>query len=1049
MADDEYYNLFNYNDDISKKDNAKNLAKVSDFRKANIKEMLSRDINMSLDNYIDSIIDEPKFFDNPNNRIMLDNYDVKGQIAKHNNYTYKYRDMNMDTPYPFILGELALQIIWGVYKSVSVRYERTTLANIANGYVNVVFNEMRHGYKFSVRLDLSKYPKKYSKQAAVKMFEEIVHQLLEAYYENIIEKYDSSYDRLSENFELLKETLITIFDRPIGNCIGVNEDKTYQKEYQSTYQKIKGIKLLNVTHNCGSYTLLYLLKNKINNKLINEFTEEYGEYKTFQDFENFKYKVKIFNITKELIYTSNKPMMLTEKGPIKHKSFHILYHNNHYTPITNINSFTRINNSERYKFCEKCNKSTIHKICPVNELSINSCRKIKKREKDSFNTSESGEVDIPIYVYDIEAYSKSITENDKTKNYNEFALLVCQNINKNKQRIFRNIKDFLEYLSSKNRHIRIFAHNASGYDSPMLCNYMIKNNMIPKNVIKNGSKIVRFMYNKVEFVDSYRHLPMSLRDAAKTFRLGDANSMNKGFFPYQFYTEENKNYKGCIPDISYFETKRLNSQDLVLFNEWYNNYINNGLEYDVDSECIKYCKQDVFLLASILKKYNELMLKTGVNALLQNTIASTALTLFRTKFLKEDIVYRLHDDIDKFSRKAMYGGRTETFVVKYEGDSLYVDINSLYPSVQVNNRYPVGSPTIYKDRSILHNIKKYGSINNYLITLDKTSLFIADITVSESNLYMPYLCEKLNGRLMFNNRKKRGVWTSVDIIKAIKLGYIIEEIHELHEYDYITDLFTEYIDKLWEIKNQAKIDKNSGLYAISKLLLNSLWGKLGQKKLQMMSKYCKEEDFIKLCARESERKIEISDKVDYEHFSLISYYDNAFGTYVNVPIAAFVTSYGRLALYNGFEAVGVHNVLYCDTDSMIISLYDKNTGRLRNKKDIEKLINVNDKLGDWGYEEDGEILKKFVSIGPKSYAYILENGKECSKCKGFSKGSITYELYCKMIQDYYDNKPVNYTTTENILTRKNLMLCFEEQIKKINMDFVKRTLNDDYTTSPI
>lgn len=41
----------------------------------------------------------------------------------------------------------------------------------------------------------------------------------------------------------------------------------------------------------------------------------------------------------------------------------------------------------------------------------------------------------------------------------------------------------------------------------------------------------------------------------------------------------------------------------------------------------------------------------------------------------------------------------------------------------------------------------------------------------------------------------------------------------------INGLFTDYIDKWIAVKNQATLDKNAGLRATAKLMLNSLYGK--------------------------------------------------------------------------------------------------------------------------------------------------------------------------------------------------------------------------------
>ena len=65
-------------------------------------------------------------------------------------------------------------------------------------------------------------------------------------------------------------------------------------------------------------------------------------------------------------------------------------------------------------------------------------------------------------------------------------------------------------------------------------------------------------------------------------------------------------------------------------------------------------------------------------------------------------------------------------------------------------------------------------------------------------------------------------------------------------------------------------------------------------------------------------------------------------------------------------------VLYYDTDSIIYADSGSQT------------IGTGDMLGDLTDELDGQLIKKFVSTGPKSYSFIYGENKHQSKIKGFS-----------------------------------------------------------------
>ena len=103
-----------------------------------------------------------------------------------------------------------------------------------------------------------------------------------------------------------------------------------------------------------------------------------------------------------------------------------------------------------------------------------------------------------------------------------------------------------------------------------------------------------------------------------------------------------------------------------------------------------------------------------------------------------------------------------------------------------------------------------------------------------------------------------GTWCHVELMKAIEKGYEVLEIHEVWHWEETTDeLFKDYVDTYLKIKQEAsgypkhcvtdeqkqryideyyehegirldpnKIEYNSGLRALAKLALNSLWGRL-------------------------------------------------------------------------------------------------------------------------------------------------------------------------------------------------------------------------------
>ena len=79
------------------------------------------------------------------------------------------------------------------------------------------------------------------------------------------------------------------------------------------------------------------------------------------------------------------------------------------------------------------------------------------------------------------------------------------------------------------------------------------------------------------------------------------------------------------------------------------------------------------------------------------------------------------------------------------------------------------------------------------------------------------------GRVIYPDGTWFGMYTSAEIKNAIKYGYKIEI---LSGYLFTSeDLFSNYVNEIYKMKENAP--KGSAMYVISKLLLNSLYGRFG------------------------------------------------------------------------------------------------------------------------------------------------------------------------------------------------------------------------------
>ena len=121
-----------------------------------------------------------------------------------------------------------------------------------------------------------------------------------------------------------------------------------------------------------------------------------------------------------------------------------------------------------------------------------------------------------------------------------------------------------------------------------------------------------------------------------------------------------------------------------------------------------------------------------------------------------------------------------------------------------------------------------------------------------------YLCAHYN-----DQRILTGTWCTPELKKAVELGYEIQYIYEVWHFPQVQEgLFRDYVNTWLKIKQEAsgwpdwvgndetkrqqyiqdyyqnegiqldydKIEYNPGLRALAKMMLNSMWGKFGQRK---------------------------------------------------------------------------------------------------------------------------------------------------------------------------------------------------------------------------
>jgi len=379
-----------------------------------------------------------------------------------------------------------------------------------------------------------------------------------------------------------------------------------------------------------------------------------------------------------------------------------------------------------------------------------------------------------------------------------------------------------------------------------------------------------------------------------------------------------------------------------------NNYDHNlyMLYKKKPDQVLEYLKHDCMGLYEVLSSFKNII--ENLNGKMGLTIASTAMRSFKNGYCK-DFPKMEYRSINDEMRQAYFGGRTEIFRMHakelIDDYYYYYDINSLYPYVMMHNEFPCSRPTIMRYPS------KQDIFENVGITKAK-------ITIPGSE-YLPCIPSKIksgyNKKLMFTVGISCGYLDNSILKMGYEQGYTIEPIKSF--FFRSSDLFSDYVKTFYDIKKRQK--NGTPMYLIAKLLLNSLYGKFGQRQ---------DSEMVIKDPFPNKKKYAFKDYVDFQT-GWVRVSQEGKGKHYLPHIAIHVTALAQLELYKTMKEIydkGYH-LYYCDTDSI--------TTDYRN-------LPVSDRIGDWKLE------KRLLSgefILPKTYHTVNDDHVEEMRVKGYNK----------------------------------------------------------------
>lgn len=429
----------------------------------------------------------------------------------------------------------------------------------------------------------------------------------------------------------------------------------------------------------------------------------------------------------------------------------------------------------------------------------------------------------------------------------------------------------------------------------------------------------------------------------------------------------------------------------------------------MQAEAIKYCENDCFLLYTIIKRFQletvELYKTQNSEAIfdmLTNlTAAQMSFNVFRKIFQKDgfDLVIPENNKELEYIRLSYRGALCEVYRPETPQGWITAefDLNSEYPNVMRNRFFPTGEGK-YVDKLFFE--KNKNKIYYYDEEKREYSEFFGfaqgRVDVPKS-IYAPYL---------YIHTKKRGnvaptgtfgsVWPSEDLIYASEIGTQILHLEDGFHYDKTNNIFKAFVDFHYPIRIA---NKNNPRGKLTKLILNSLYGKTGQKLVNRVSMCVSAYELALLTPIMKNIRIHIEipdiqmfyisfdrslnlntitkiikdDEFSRKISRIFNYYTqrDLYWNNNSLPhIAAFITAYARQDIHRLGMSVkhGIWNAT--DTDALHISFNLENP---KHKAEFEYFLSLcGNNIGELKHVGTFCHVKFFA---PKVYARYDENGK--------------------------------------------------------------------------
>lgn len=318
-------------------------------------------------------------------------------------------------------------------------------------------------------------------------------------------------------------------------------------------------------------------------------------------------------------------------------------------------------------------------------------------------------------------------------------------------------------------------------------------------------------------------------------------------------------------------------------------------------QALTYAVRDVEILTKAMISFMEFIEREDLGPF-GLTVAGQAFTAYRHRFVEDGrIMIHDHEQVIETERRAYAGGRNECFKLgRIPGLVTVCDINSMYPYVMRNYRYPTRLVSFWKT-----------STPDRVVNAIREGLLVcADVRVR-----VPYpIFHKREERLIFPVGDYETTLTTPELIEAFKRGLVVS-LKNVCLYEG-GNIFQEYVDFFYTARLAAKAEGDAIHDHLYKIFLNSLYGKFGQTNSTWDRVDDADPDIIALDMIKHNGKIEYLKVFGGGVFQLNKNPDDQ-ESYNSFPaVAAHVTGYARMLIWSIIETAGADNTYYTDTDSV-------------------------------------------------------------------------------------------------------------------------------------